>query len=201
LGFLSDFGSQKEHRTRKRIMQEKSVASEKKLCYGTFMTNTRFGQNGQRNVAAWLTMRHGRSVEMMPYICPFDLLVDGYTRVEVKIAKFNGKSWDFNIHRHGKVNEKFVDAYILRMENVPGFKAAIHLIIQSPLNTQTVHISFRSLITRYAKHFNDFSVLDRIKESDDGNGRNPKRLFPLRKNSVERGRALYESALKAKVEP
>lgn len=109
----------------------------------------------------WL-YRSGFEVEKMSYRFPYDLLVNG-KRVEVKEAKFSKQCWTFNIHRHAKLDESHVDVYILRLKNVPGFKASIHLIIPAPLKTKVIRISMRSLLTRYGIWFNNFKALEKSK--------------------------------------
>ena len=94
------------------------------------------------------------------YNSPWDVSC-GDARVEIKASVFNGKHWLFNIQRHGKLNEGLVDFYILRLENSPTLfgKYAIHLVVPAPLKTQTIVVSPRSLLTRYAIHFNRFDLI------------------------------------------
>ena len=109
-------------------------------------------------------LNHGREVQKGRYNEPFDILVDGKIRVEVKtcssVMKKGTPHWFFNIHRHGKLNESGVDAYVLRMENVPYSKYAMHLLFLAPLGKKSVLISARSLMNQYveaALHFKNFS--------------------------------------------
>ena len=107
---------------------------------------------------------HGRKVSKQKYLERFDLLVDGY-RCEVKCAKPHkdgeyGIDWLFNIHRHGLIKEDAVDFYILRLEDVPYSKAAIHMVFKAPLGIATTLISVRSLLNQhYAKAVSDFYAL------------------------------------------
>lgn len=112
---------------------------------------------------AMLLRGHGYTVKFMPTRgekSPYDLLVN-WNRVEVKVCPFlkNKNEWQFNIHRHGSLDESMVDVYILRLEKVPGFKAAIHLVIPSPIGQKVVHISLRSLLARYGRYYNRFDLL------------------------------------------
>src|ERR1700690_3352708 len=102
---------------------------------------------------AKLLNQYGRSARVTQYSSPFDLLVDGW-RIELKSSEPRGQNveWNFNIHRHGILNEVNVDFYILRLEKVPGSKAAVHLLFKSPVKTPTIRISFRSVINKYYKN-------------------------------------------------
>lgn len=118
--------------------------------------------NGFIRVRAWLQMA-GYPIITSPYNSPYDALCNG-KRLEIKISQLRnsrqGWHWKFNIHRHGKLDESEVDAYILRLEKVPFAKRrAIHLLLQAPLNKLTISIDPIGLLTRWGKHYNDFSVL------------------------------------------
>jgi|SRR5882762_716138 len=122
------------------------------------MTNTEKGKRAETYVCSWLKTQ-GLEVTMMGYTSPYDLLVNGW-RCEVKMApmKPNGK-WNFNIHRHGKVNELEVDFYIFVLEDVPYCKASIYLIKKAPLSCPTVEISVRSLIVRHSQDVHNVKPL------------------------------------------
>ncbi len=120
-------------------------------------------------VCSWL-QRRGLRPERSGYGDPHDIICRKTgMRVEVKSAKLSHGFWKFNIHRHGKLNESQVDAYILRLNGIPFSKNAIHLILPSPLRRYTINISLRSLLTIYAKYFNEFKYLN-----GNGRGRIPK---------------------------
>lgn len=91
----------------------------------------------------------GRKAELGEYSRAFDLSVDGW-RVEVKCAEaqlHNGQpTWRFNIHRHGKLKEEYVDYYILRLESIPFVTNAVHYLLKAPLASPTISISFRSIV-------------------------------------------------------
>ncbi len=126
--------------------------------------NTSKGVHSVAAVAALLKW-HGHQVKIMPTSgepSPYDLLVGEKHRVEVKVcARRTDGFWFFNIHRHGILDESSVDAYILRLEQVPEFKCALHLVIPAPIKRSTVTISLRSLITRYARYYNRFDYIGR----------------------------------------
>ena len=132
------------------------------------MSATSYGNKGVDSIIAILRGR-GYVAKKASYSSPFDILVNGKVRLEIKTGTPRGtgnfglrKGWVFNIHRHGRVKESDVDVYILRLNNVPGFKYAIHLIIRAPLKVPTLVITLRSLICLYGRHFNNFSVIDDV---------------------------------------
>jgi len=95
---------------------------------------------------------------MARYKEPFDILVDGEHRVEIKTcpsSRSDGQ-WLANIHRHGVLNENGTDAYIIRLEGVPGSKAALHLLLKSPLGKASLRFSVRSLLYKYPTAALDF---------------------------------------------
>ena len=105
-----------------------------------------------------ILLAHGRKVEAMPYNSPFDLLVDGIWKCDVKCSAALDKiwpTWFFNFHRHNKLNEN-LDAYILRLENVPGHKKAVHLLFRAPTKVKTITFTLRSLIELAAPMVGDF---------------------------------------------
>lgn len=114
-------------------------------------------------VIRWLK---ARGFEVVATKGPFDCVING-KRVEIKCADLGSyiqpgnysAHWSFNIHRHNKVDESQVDVYVFRLDGVPGFKSAIHLIIPAPLNTKNIHITFRSLMTKWGQFFNRFDLL------------------------------------------
>src|SRR6267142_4778407 len=98
--------------------------------------NTAFirGRDGEKSVEAVLSV-FGHKVEFMPYGWKkFDILMDDKIKIEVKCAapimKKGVPEWQFNIHRHNKVDEGEVDIYIFRFEGIPGSRKAIHALIK-----------------------------------------------------------------------
>jgi hypothetical protein len=121
---------------------------------GDDMTSDAFGKRGEENVAMVL-YQSGRKVKRMSRRSPFDLLIDDTWRVEVKVAGMRmcegAPLWSFNLHRHGKLNEKNVDWYILRLEDIPFCKYAIHLLLRAPAKQLVVSITLRSLLNGQAE--------------------------------------------------
>lgn len=79
---------------------------------------------------------------------PFDILMDGKIKIEVKTCSYSSKRkyWLFNIHRHNVLNEANVDFYVLRFNDVPGTNRAINALYRAPLNVSTMVFSMRELL-------------------------------------------------------
>lgn len=122
------------------------------------------GRRAESLIASHLAGSWGRTVERQDYYAPFDLLIDGTHRVELKTAQpsmHRGKPhWRFNIHRHGKLVEN-CDFYLFRLEKVPFSKAAIHLVVPAPIGKKTIIFSFRSLLSDGSQYVSDFYRLAR----------------------------------------
>lgn len=124
----------------------------------------RNGRRAETNVR-YLLERYGRKVEQKEYLSRFDLLIDEKWRCEVKVAYptkiitdvklVNRTKWFVNFHRHGELKED-CDFYIVRLEQVPGFKAAIHLVLRSPVRVMTKAFTLRSLLEDGAPMVSDF---------------------------------------------
>lgn len=109
--------------------------------------------------------KHGRNIIFMGYYAPYDFLVDGKWRIEFKYGfpqnpKGNLLHWRFNIHRHGKLKEE-CDFYVFRLLDVPYSKAAINLLVRSPIGRKTFSISFRQLLSEGSEYVKDFKSLMR----------------------------------------
>jgi hypothetical protein len=90
----------------------------------------------------------------------FDILY-GEKRIEVKASRRSDNGlWYFNIHRHGVLKEDGIFAYIFRVEDVPGFEYALHLVVPAPLGRSTIVLSLRSLILYWGRFANRLSVID-----------------------------------------
>lgn len=126
------------------------------------MTNTEKGQKSEAKVAAWLK-RFGYAVSQTPYGCPFDLLVNGW-QCEVKHAtpSEEGK-WKFNIHRHGELNESFVDFYIFSLDGVPFSKQSVYVLKKAPMGVKTIEMSFRTLMMEHAEGLDTPTMLQNPK--------------------------------------
>lgn len=102
--------------------------------------------------------------------CPFDLLVAGRLKIEVKVSetmrkpKSEGAGWFFNIHRHGVVSSVPIDFYILCIPNFKnfGFKTGIYLVIPGRKigKRLTVSVSVRSLFNQFSKYINKWKPLE-----------------------------------------
>ena len=79
---------------------------------------------------------------------PFDILMDGKIKIEVKTGRYiiKQKCWLFNIHRHNVLNETDVDFYVLRFNDIPGTDRAINALYKAPLNVYTMNFSIRELL-------------------------------------------------------
>lgn len=126
------------------------------------------GLSDQLRVSAWLRSHGLIATAVKSYLAKWDLECKG-KRIEVKsggalqIVSSSGSfqtRWQFNIHRHGVLDESQVDVYILRLEDVPEFTSAIHLIVPAPIGREVVKISLRSLITQWAVYFNRVDLID-----------------------------------------
>jgi hypothetical protein len=107
----------------------------------------------------------GMKCQIMPVTAsPFDILVEGVARVEVKVARYGRRrrtmqavNWQANIHRHNVVSNGTVDFFVVHLPAIKtlGFRSGIQLVIpgEDLRDVKTVSISARSLITRYAKYF------------------------------------------------
>lgn len=108
-------------------------------------------------------LRHfGREVKRKGYYDTFDLLIDQRWRCEVKVAypaknvaHHNAVRWHVNFHRHGKLKED-CDLYIIRLEEVPGFTAAVHLVMPAPLGIMAKAFTLRTLIENGAPLVENF---------------------------------------------
>lgn len=122
------------------------------------------GLRAEQRVAWLLKYFYKRDVVRCAYGSPYDLMVDGL-RVEVKCAapqkdRADALKWKFNIHRHGVLDEKQTDLYILRIEGLPYSKAAIHMALKAPIGQFTLEVPIRGLFNQnYAAAVADFYAL------------------------------------------
>lgn len=139
------------------------------FCYdlATMAKPQRVGYEGMWRVYKRLR-DFGRVVHVMPCYAPYDLLVDGQVRVEVKTSP-GGRAtykrrltWRFNIHRHRNLTESNTDCYVLRLENLPEASYAIHLLLRAPIGKKTIGVSLRSLLAgHWAQQAQDFEHFKR----------------------------------------
>jgi hypothetical protein len=107
------------------------------------------GLDGERFAELALKTR-GMKVKRMPYKSPFDLLADG-KRIEVKTATKRRTTfeWLVNFHRHGKLKESGVDAYVILLDmRHLGKKKPLILICPAPVGRLTRVYSIHSLLTK-----------------------------------------------------
>ena len=125
------------------------------------LTAQELGTSAEKKIVDALRKRGFKSIRA-PYRSPFDLVVDG-ARVEVKCARSTSKGrWVVNFHRHGILDESKVDAYIVRLMDVPSSLFPIHLVFKAPTGTLSVGYTFRSLVTDYASSVENWKLLRSI---------------------------------------
>lgn len=118
----------------------------------SYMDNAQaFGKAAEGSVAA-LLRKAGRKIKMRGYYDRIDMDVDGL-HVELKAARpcTNSQltvSWRFSLHRHGKISQELPDFYLLRLEQVPYTKHAIHLIIPGDTKTKTFSVGINGLLSQ-----------------------------------------------------
>jgi len=103
-----------------------------------------------------------KRVELLPGRAT-ELIVDG-ARVGIKIASPNSKGqWYVNIARHGELNERGIDAYLIVLQKPPGnsFKSLM-LIFKAPVGRVGYQFSFYSITRLYAAHVEDWPTLKAI---------------------------------------
>jgi hypothetical protein len=132
-----------------------------------------FGENynGEFKVGAALSA-FGHHIKRMPqHYSHYDLLMDHKIRIEVKTSRIKGSKkklfWGFNIHRHKIVQEREVDFYVFRFEDIPGSNKAIHALFEPPLTKQTIKYTQRQLlegaIAEGVKRFRELNLKRKVK--------------------------------------
>ena len=113
----------------------------------------------------------GLKTSAMPqWGCPFDILINGQFRVEIKAAEktrsvsnSSAKKWSFNIHRHGAISDCKIDFYILYLPALKelGFACGISIVVPAAeiAGKKTVSISPRSLICIWSKYINRWDLI------------------------------------------
>jgi len=94
---------------------------------------------------------------------PTVLMVDG-ARVSIKFASSSSKGqWIANLHVHGKLTEKGIDAYLFVLRDVPGNSAhPLYVLMSAPLRRSGINFSVNSLLTTYSRHVSAFGDLKEI---------------------------------------
>lgn len=115
------------------------------------------GGRGELRVREFLKKR-GLTPILLRHDSPWDIECGG-VRIDVKTSRWDQSGgWNFTIH-HGGALREVCDCYIFRLEKSPWSKCAIHLIVPAPVGVKGVHISMRSLLTRWGIYFNRFDLL------------------------------------------
>jgi hypothetical protein len=121
--------------------------------------------------------------------CGYDMTACGGLRIEVKTARCanpDNPRWVVNIHRHNVVRESNVDLYVVGLHGLVGTKAAVYLLFRAPIKTQTLGLSVRSILSRYAIHaqyWRDFI-------ESKGKILPPKTCYPFSRHFHRRKRAI-----------
>lgn len=100
---------------------------------------------------------------MAKFKCPYDLLLNGKVRLEVKSCGIQArKGWKFNLHRHGKLQPE-VDFYVLVIPPIEAInfkKFTILVVPSSEVNgTLVLCISPRDLMLKWGKFFNRWDLI------------------------------------------
>lgn len=117
------------------------------------------GINAEHYVSRVLQNK-GYSVRNTKHQAPFDILCNG-KRVEVKVARCHSRlQWRVNIHRHGKLSEENVDAYIFVLDfRHLDKKKPLLLLRKAPIGSTAVSYTLDSLLTVHNKDIENWSVL------------------------------------------
>jgi hypothetical protein len=124
------------------------------------MTPQEFGLDWEKRVADKL-IAGGSGVNRMRNNSPFDLLVNGRYRVEVKAARPSKNwRWVINFHRHGSLKEVQVDAYVVVLDGIPGNgKMPVYMVIPAPFGKAILDLSFSSILRKYRKYIDNWSII------------------------------------------
>lgn len=118
-------------------------------------SRVKVGNVAENRVATYLAACGLRVDRRNAYGNGYDMLVNGKYRVEVKNARCSdpyNPQWMINFHRHGKLDERNVDLYIVRLDGILFFKAGVYLIFRAPIKRLTMRITARSLLYSYSSH-------------------------------------------------
>lgn len=124
-------------------------------------TPQELGVEAEKYVAGVLRAKGYAVSSVSKYKAPFDLFCNG-KRIEVKVARVNASlKWSVNIHRHGKLNEGSVDAYIFLLDfRHLDKKKPLVLLRKAPIECCTLTYSLDSLLTIHHKDIENWSVLE-----------------------------------------
>jgi hypothetical protein len=136
------------------------------------VNSQQLGKAGEQVVARMLSMQ-GFHHLYWPNDKSCDLLVEKTTRVEIKTARRgSGGTWRVNVHRHGRLQESGVDAYIFLLEDVPltdGDPEPVYLVFPAPVRRSNYQFSLRSLLKKYHFNANNWTLLRIVCDQRLGN--------------------------------
>jgi hypothetical protein len=131
------------------------------------------GKNGERKAAAWLyRMGFSPTIEA-DYRSSFDISCNDM-RLEVKTAiirkvvrkykdrEYSYDCWKFNIHRHNKLNERGVRAYIFICMKSLRDRMPRFIIRKAPIGSKTFYLGKYKL--KVSDHFDVAAILGLPKE-------------------------------------
>jgi hypothetical protein len=108
------------------------------------------------------------------YNCSYDLMVAGKIKLEVKVSEQKeapydnrvGPSWNFNFHRHGKLNAKGVCYYALYC-TFPGRESGIWLFVPRKIigDRMTLTIGWRAMAREWGRWEGFDAILEKISTS------------------------------------
>ena len=128
-------------------------------------------QRAVQAIRSTLRARHGLLSKAMPITkCPFDLLVGGKARIEVKTTEtlVRQKNTDilnykFRLSRHGALATGQADFFVLRVPPIEalGMRYALYLIVPASEieHRHTVNVTPRNLITKWAGSVNRWNLI------------------------------------------
>lgn len=128
-------------------------------------------QRALHAIRATLRRRYGLASKMMPITrSPFDLLVGGKARVEIKTTEtlYKPKHTDiryytYHVSRHNELSVGEADFFVLRVPPIRelGMRYAFYLVV--PANEiehrHTVHVTPRNLLTKWAQRVNQWQAI------------------------------------------
>jgi len=114
---------------------------------------------------------YGMKSQVMPITAsPFDLLVEGVARVELKTARHPQLGpdsdliqWKYNLHRHGIKTKGEVDFFVFVIPPMKaiGMAYSLYLVVPAKIieDKFTFLVSYRTLLTKYSQYVNKWSLI------------------------------------------
>jgi hypothetical protein len=88
---------------------------------------------------------------------PFDVLTERGVRVEVKDSKRNARGeWYFNIVRHGRLDERQVDAYVFTLR---GLGKRVFVVVPAPVETRSIKMTLRTLVNKWSRYVDNWGLI------------------------------------------